>query len=567
MFADAAAARQALKVAVAKAGELEARTDAIGHLDAAGLRGLLDDASSLAELREVLSDEWGYAPLRLLADASDSEARDLVTESEAPLATVRDALRSVELAVGSTPPVETDAPELSTYRHWIEHQVARAARRLDPAAESSFAARTPTAATAWGRLSQERLTAASVPFDAGEGERPHGVVELRLLRRHADRDVRRRAAEALLAVYEENLTVCAACLDAVIADRLTDDRLRGRDDPMEATLVVDEVDRTTVESLLVATSSRTDILERWYERKREALGLEQIEPHDAMAPVGTPPAIAWRDAVTCSLHVFDELSPSLGSIARTVLDESCVDAERRPGKDGSVFCAPFPPGYGTYVFLNYQETAWGSGALAHELGHATHFETAGRVQPWLVAVEPASAAFFEVPSTFAELAAAEHLAAAVGGDDGKALLRMSLEGVFTLVFSTVAATRFEQDACEKRRSGQTVTGERIDELWLARDREVHGSMAERLAILHWPHPFITRFYAYQYGYATLVALRLSALRRDDPERFARDYVTMLEATGTGTPAQLLALCGLNVDDPDVWQRGLAELDRLCELAW
>ena len=43
----------------------------------------------------------------------------------------------------------------------------------------------------------------------------------------------------------------------------------------------------------------------------------------------------------------------------------------------------------------------------------------------------------------------------------------------------------------------------------------------------------------------------------------RDYVAMLEATGTGTPAQLLARCGLDVDDPDVWHQSLAELDRLC----
>ena len=51
--------------------------------------------------------------------------------------------------------------------------------------------------------------------------------------------------------------------------------------------------------------------------------------------------------------------------------------------------------------------------------------------------------------------------------------------------------------------------------------------------MHAPHVFIARFYGYQYTYATLAALCLGALRRADPERFARDYVAMLEATGTG----------------------------------
>ena len=185
---------------------------------------------------------------------------------------MRDGLRAVALAVGSRPGL-AEVPQLASYRHWLDHQASLASARLEPAAERAFAARAPGAAGAWGRLSQEILTAASVPFDAGEGEHPHGVVELRLLRLHADRDVRRRADEALLGIYEENLQVAAACLDAVIADRLGEDRLRGRNDPMAATLAVDEVDAHTVELLLAAVERNTGILTRWYERKREALGV------------------------------------------------------------------------------------------------------------------------------------------------------------------------------------------------------------------------------------------------------------------------------------------------------
>ena len=160
------------------------------------LRTLFDEASSLAGLREVFHDDYGYAALRLLADASDTEARDLNAESEDALATVRDGLRALSLAVGTRPAL-AGVPELEPYRHWLEHQVARAAARLEPAAEKAFAARTPTAAGAWGRLSQEILTAASVPLDAGNGEQPHGVVELRTApapRRPGREATRRRGA-------------------------------------------------------------------------------------------------------------------------------------------------------------------------------------------------------------------------------------------------------------------------------------------------------------------------------------------------------------------------------------
>jgi oligoendopeptidase F len=564
LFADAAAVRAALADAVARAARLEEHAARLDDLDAAGVRDLLDETSVLSGLQEVLSEAWGYAALRVLADSSDTEARDLVAESEAPLATVRDALRAVELAVGVRP-LKPDAPELASYRHWIEHQQGLAAHRLTADAEQAFALRTPSASTAWAKLSQETLTAAAVPFDAGEGEQPHSVVELRLLRYHADRDVRLRAREALLAVYDEKLPIAAACLDAVVADRLAEDRLRGRSDPMAATLTVDEVPTSTVEHMLTTIEGRVDILARWLDRKRDALGLDALAPHDLFAPVGAPPTVVWSDAVGTTVSLFDALSPTLADTARSIFDAGWVDAERRPRKDGAVFCAPYPDG--TYVFLSYKDSAKGATELAHEMGHATHFELAKRTRPWLTTIQPATAAFFEVPSTFAELAAAEQLSASVGGDEGKALLRVALDAVHSLVFWAAVVTRFEQALCARRASGQALTPERVDELWLEIERPVYGAVARRLGVMDIPHVFMARFYGYQYAYATLAALGLRAIRRADPDRFARDYVAMLEATGTGTPAELLSICGLDVDDPDVWRSSLDELDRLCDAAW
>ncbi len=565
LFPDAAAARAALAEAGARAASLRAQVGRVPELDADGLRRLLDETSELAAFRDLLDEEWGYAALRLLSDLSDVEARDLTAESEVGLTAVRAAVRAVEHAIGEAAPRDA-APPGSPYRHWIEHQVAVAESRLASAAEDAFAARAPTALTGWGRLSQEVLTTASVAFDAGDGVRPQGVVELRLLHYHADRDVRMRAEQALTRIYRANLSVLATCLDAVIADRLAEDRLRGRTDPMAATLAVDEVDRETVEQLLEAVEGSADIVGRWYEHKRQALGLDRIEACDRLAPVGREPAIAWSETVDLCTTVLGSLSPALGGHAQGVFDGGRVDAERRPGKDGGIFCAPFPTGQ-AFVFLSYLDTAVGTLTVAHELGHAAHFERSHAVgTPWL-AFEPSSAAFCEVPSTFAELAVAEHLRETLPEEEGKAALCVAVEGVFGLVHLVAVLTRFEQDACARRAEGQALTPERIEELWLTRERAVFGDLAQPLGVLDWPHPFGARFYGYQYAYSYLAALNLLALRRDDPERFGARYLAMLDATGTGSPATLLALCGLDMADPAVWQRGLAELERLCELAW
>ena len=86
-----------------------------------------------------------------------------------------------------------------------------------------------------------------------------------------------------------------------------------------------------------------------------------------------------------------------------------------------------------------------------------------------------------MPSTFAELATAEHLAAAIGGEGGKALLRGALEGRVPARLRGVGDDRFEQDACARRASGQALTPERIGEMWLARDEALFGRLARRSA--------------------------------------------------------------------------------------
>lgn len=566
-FVDAAAARAALAEAGRLAVELASEADAIAGLGPADVRLLLDRVNELTELRDALAPGYGYPGLRLLADIGDGEARDLVAECETALVSVRDALRAVQMAIGARPELR-NAVELGPFAYWVEHQVATSPQRLGAEAEAAFAVRTPTAATAWGRLSQEILTTTSVEVEVGEGLRRYGVVELRLLRHHTSRDIRRQSLDVLHGLYRSHAGVSAACLDAVIADRVAEDRLRGRDDAMAETLIVDGVDAATVEAVLRATEERSTILADWYERKRRALGVTSIEPFDRYGPASLePPEIDWQTAVEAVTAGLDELSPGLGDEVGGVIDRRGIDAERRSGKDGGIFCAPLPGDRGTYVFLSYLDSAKGATDLAHELGHAVHDETAKRALPWLVLAEPASAAFFEVPSTLAEIVVAERLALQIGGEAGQAVLRAALEGLMSLLYEAAVLTRFEQDACARRAAGQVLTVERLDELWHVRDVAVSGRLAEPLGFMGWPHPYEARFYGYQYTYAILAALRLAAMRRDDPAQFGRDYRAMLEATGTGPPATLLARCGLDVTRPEVWHEGFDELERLCALAW
>ena len=563
VFADSDAARRALAALDAAAAGLEPPGD-----DIVQVRAALDAHDDVARVAEALHDEWGYAALRLSADLDDVEARDLATASVPVLERVRAACRALEERYGALPDEALADERLAPYRHYLRRLRVGRAFRLDPIAEQAFAARGDAASTAWRRLYDDTMTAVSVPFDKGDGVEPHALSDLRALLWHRDRDVRLRAVAAAAEARAGAVAqTAAACLDAVIGDRVVEDRLRGHDDPMGATLFTDQVSRADVESLLTAIEGRASIVRRWYERKAAALGIDECTEADRMAPVGDQRDVPWSEAVTIAHAVFGALGDEPGALARELTASGLIDAEPRVGKSAGVYCAPLPRGFPSLIQLTYRDAPSDAFTLAHELGHAVHYELAKVAHPWLVVERSMSMAVIEIPSTTSEIAAVDHAIAVSAAADRGPLLRGFVESMFDLVFETAALCRFEQDAAALRAAGTSLTAERLAALWRARIEPYFGSAAAPDGWIEWPHPYGARFYNYQYSFAFLCSFGLAALRRADPAGFGARYTEMLRAGGSLPPAELLQICGLDLAGPGLWERGLDEIERLCGEAW
>ena len=118
--------------------------------------------------------------------------------------------------------------------------------------------------------------------------------------------------------------------------------------------------------------------------------------------------------------------------------------------------------------------------------------------------------------------------------------------MFDLVFETAAMCRYEQDAAALRAGGVSLTADRLAGLWRARVEPYFGSATAPDGWIQWPHPYGARFYNYQYSFAFLCSFGLAALRRADPAGFGERYTAMLRAGGSLPPAELLAICGLDL---------------------
>jgi oligoendopeptidase F len=409
-----------------------------------------------------------------------------------------------------------------------------------------------------------------VPFDAGEGEEPHTIDRLLAHVRAPDRDVRLRALDTLYTALEPRTPVLSHCYDTLVADRLVIDRLRDYAGPMEPTHLRNELPGPVVDRMLDAVERHYPLAQRWFRAKARILGLDRLHLADQYAPIGEARGVDYGEARTLIDASFRRFSARVADLAEGFFVERRIDAEPRAGKRGGAFCSPVAQDASPYVLMNFTDRMDDVMTLAHELGHGMHFSLAAAEQTALSF--HTGLALAEVPSTFAEMLAFDHLMS-VEEDAGtrRALTCERVEGSFATVFRQTVLVRYEQVAYGMRTEGQTLTADRLSDIWIEQNRAYYGDSIElpdgyRVGWSYIPHFISTRFYTYAYVFAHLATLALYARYRERGPEFAEDYLAFLAAGGSATPAELLARLGVDIEAPDVWEPGFREIERLVDIA-
>jgi oligoendopeptidase F len=461
------------------------------------------------------------------------------------------------------------SPELEPYAHKLRVEREEKPFVLTEPEEQALNARRPTV-SAWQALHDRHVSTLEVQFDAGEGEQPHTISQLLSYMYRADRDVRLRAVTALYEGLAPRADVLAAAYDALVGDRLSTDRLRGYENPMQPTNMSNELDGETVEAMLAAIEEAYPIARRWFEAKARLLGLDRLELADQYAPIGDARAFTWPEAVDIVDTSFGRFSPRLAEIFRACIEAGHVDVLPRPGKSGGAYCTSVSQKILPYVLMNFTDRLRDVSTLAHEFGHATHNVLALEAQTWRS--HRTGIPMAEVPSTFAQALADDHLLENETDAGTRAALAVDrLENAFAAIYRQTVLARFEQRAYALRSEGRSLAAERLNELWIEENGKYYGDallMPDGYAYgwSYIPHFIHVRFYTYAYSFAQLVALLLYRRYRGDAEAFTPKYLELLAAGGSASPADLVAPFGLDLRSIDTWREAFSELDALREEA-
>jgi oligoendopeptidase F len=558
-----------LEAAVADAAAFVERWSArsLETIEPTGLQALLRE---LADIRAAHYEAKHWVFMLSRTEGENPGVLDIRAWVDTRLPRLDDAIRHVELAWMALPDDRARSlaanEAVARDRHYLLGVRRFRPFMLSPAEERALSARDASAGTAWQTLRDRTLGPLSARFDDGTGEREWPLSELKSARRaHPDRDVRRRAQETTTALFEPVLPVIAHCYDSLVADRLAVDHLRGYDNPIDRTNLENQIDAGVVEALLSASEAHVEIAHRWFRRKAELVGLERPDAVDLQAAAGDEPLLSWDEARRLVVDMFAGVTPALGTEAERFFSERRIDAEPRRGKPSGAFCLWPSTRVPGFVYLNWTGKLRDLVMLTHELGHGTNYGLAAQVQTDNSLRQGIAVA--EVPSTFAELLLVEHLLS-TDEDLGRALLARELDQAVTVAYLSAAFARFEQNAYALRAAGQALNADRLNALCETAVTKVWGdAVTDELGCgrLYWaslPHFVHERFYTYAYTFAFLLAAGLVARSREPG--FAERYERFLSAGGSESPEEKLAVVGVDLGDPEIWNDGFAVLDGFVE---
>jgi oligoendopeptidase F len=463
-----------------------------------------------------------------------------------------------------------EAPAAARYRHFLAGMRRYRPHTLSEPEEKLLEETANTGRRAFSRLFDETLATMTFAIEI-DGEQ-HTVNESGILALLHDsrRAVRQRAAESLTDGLRAQSPLLTFIFNLIAQDHALTDRLRHYPQPMAARHLANEIDAGTVDALMTACEANTDIVVDYYHLKRRLLGLDVLYDYDRYAPLDAEtPIVSWPAARDLVLDAYGDFAPQMRDIADRFFAGRWIDAEVRDGKRGGAFSSSGVPTAHPYVLLSYLGNVRDVQTLAHELGHGVH-QFLARDRGYLQSDTALTMA--ETASVFGEMLVFDRLRRADQPPRARlALLSAFIEEAFGTVFRQVALTRFEQRLHDVRRGEGELSSPRIGEIWHGVNAALYGDSVTLTDNYRWwwayiPHFIHSPFYCYAYSFGELLVLALYELYRERGSAFVPQYLELLAAGGSDTPAALLRRIGVDVTEPSFWHGGLGVLRRLVEEA-
>ena len=523
---------------------------------------------------ELLSRLMAYAQQKSDEDTADAESQAMVSRVQSLFLKFFEKTAFAEPEILDIPAEKMKeflaSSELSLYKKNLERLLKKKAHMLSKEEETLLAASVSMAqspSAIFTLFNNADLTFEPVT-DADGNELPVSHGRFGLLMENSDRNVRRAAFQSYYKSYGQFANTAAAMFEGNVKQACFYAKARKYPSTRAYYLSENEVPESVYDNLLAAVHKHLNLLHRYISIRKRALDVDKVHMYDLYAPMvpDFKKSYPYEEAKAMVLEALKPLGTEYTDIVKEGFESRWIDVYENQGKRSGGY-SNCVYGVHPYVLLSYDHTLHSALTLAHEMGHSLHSWYSNENQPYPYAGYTIFVA--EVASTVNEaLLLNDRIKKAESHEEKVFLLSQFLERFRQIIYRQTMFAEFEFLAHKKAWDGIPLTKAELCAMYHDLNARYFGDDAfiDPEIDFEWeriPH-FYSPFYVYQYSTGFAAAMAISGRILAGDEKTLKGYFEFLKGGSSGTPIELLKLCGLDMETPQAVEEALAVFEGLLD---
>ena len=364
--------------------------------------------------------------------------------------------------------------------------------------------------------------------------------------------IRRAAFEAFSSKLREYQHTVASAYQTQVQKEKTMATLRGFDSVIDSLLFSQKVDRQLYNRQIDLITEKLAPHMRKYARLLQKIHkIEEMTFADLKIAVdpGYEPNITVEGSKKYIEGALSILGEDYLTMIKRAYDERWIDFAQNKGKSTGAFCAS-PYGSHSFILISWAEKMAEVFVLAHELGHAGHFNLCNQSQN--IFDTEVSTYFVEAPSTMNEMLMANYL---MKVNDDPRFKRWVLSSMIGHTYYHNFVTHLLEAAYQREvyniiDQGGSVQATKLNEIkkgvlekfW---GEDVKINDGAELTWMRQPHYYMG-LYPYTYSAGLTIATEVSKRILNEGQPAIDDWIEVLKAGSTKTPVELANMAGVDI---------------------
>ncbi|HEH1157189.1 TPA: oligoendopeptidase F [Staphylococcus aureus] len=528
------------------------------HTYATTLNSIEQINTALAELENILialDRLSNYAELRLSVDTSNIEAQVLSAKLSTTYGKIVSQLSFVESEILELPEeILQQLEESCPYQHYIKQLIKQKPFQLSASVEQVLATLSPTLNSPYDLYGTTKML--DITFDSFEHDGTTYPVDYAKFENdyedNKDPEFRRKSFKSFSDGIRKYQHTTAATYNMQVQQEKIEADLRGFESVIDYLLHSQEVTRDMFDRQIdMIMRDLAPVMQKYAKLLQRIHELDNMRFEDLKISVDPDyePEISIEDSKNYIFGALSVLGDDYTNMLREAYDQRWIDFAQNKGKDTGAFCAS-PYFTHSYVFISWTGKMAEAFVLAHELGHAGHFTSAQKHQPYLES--EASMYFVEAPSTMNEMLMANYL---FNTSDNPRFKRWVIGSILSRTYYHNMVTHlleaaYQREVYHKVDQGESLNAPTLNEIMLNVYKQFFGDVVDMTegAELTWmrqPHYYMG-LYSYTYSAGLTIGTVVSQKIKNEGQQAVDAWLETLKKGGSVSPVELANIAGVDI---------------------